>query len=172
MVPVTSTSEAIALLERSTSWAALLIDVSLPDGSGLDVLEHARKVGCESPALVLSASYDPENINRAFDLGAKYTVKPFDPQRITAFLRDLTFVREGQFAGSALGWSKRYSLTRTETSILEAAVEGMTYRDMLEQRGIVRGTLKKHVQNILRKTGDQSLLAAVARLLRERLDAS
>jgi DNA-binding NarL/FixJ family response regulator len=171
---ISSASSATAGREMfgpSQKWDALFVDIGLPDGSGLEVLAHARAAGCDSPALVLSATYVPSNINRAFDLGARYLVKPFDPQRITAFVREVASVGEGNLEGTTAGWAKRYSLTPAEAAILEAAVEGATHEELLEDRGISRGTLKKHVQHLLKKTGDPSLLAATARLLRERVSS-
>jgi DNA-binding NarL/FixJ family response regulator len=48
--------------------------------------------------------------------------------------------------------------------------EGTERGEVASDRGIAKTTLKRHVHNLLRKTGDQSLLAAVARMLRERDD--
>ena len=166
-VPAPSLDAARALLD-SGEWSALFVDIGLPDGSGLDALAQAREQGCECPALVLSATYEPGNINRAFDLGAQYLVKPFDPESITAFVRDATGAPAEGY-GTVRSWTERYRLTRTEASILEAATDGATREQLVQERGIARGTLKKHVQNLLRKTGDASLLAASARLLRERI---
>jgi DNA-binding NarL/FixJ family response regulator len=168
-VPVPSLAEARAALDASSAWDALFVDIVLPDGSGLDALAHARRTGCNCPALVLSATYEPGNINRAFDLGAQYLVKPFDPERITAFVRDATTTQGEEQTGTVRAWMGRYRLTRTEASILEAATDGATRDQLAQERGVARGTVKKHVQNLLRKTGDASLLAACARLLRERV---
>jgi DNA-binding NarL/FixJ family response regulator len=64
-------------------------------------------------------------------------------------------------------WGERYDLTETEIAILRAAAEGSEREQLAFERGIATTTLKKHVHNLLRKTGDASLLAAAARLLRE-----
>ena len=169
--PAPSASLGRDLVGGSQKWDAIFIDIALPDGSGLDVLAHAREGGCDSPALVLTAKSDPDNINRAFDLGARYLVKPFDPERITSFVRDIAKVREGDLLGTAEGWAKRYGLTPAEKSILEALTDGVTHKELLEERGIRPATLRKHIQHMLKKTGDPSILAATARLLRERVGA-
>ena len=68
-------------------WAAVFIDVTLPDGNGLDVLEFARTHGCVAPVLVLTVSDDPQTIHRAGEHGAKFAVKPGDWREIDAFVR-------------------------------------------------------------------------------------
>jgi DNA-binding NarL/FixJ family response regulator len=168
-VSVTSLAEARGVFDASIEYSALFVDIRLPDGSGLDALEHARRAGCECPALVLSATYEPEQINRAFDLGAQYLVKPFDPERVVAFVRRAATPQGAEHGRTVHAWVSRYRLTRTEASILEAATDGATRDQLVQERGIAHGTFKKHVQHLLRKTGDASLLAASARLLRERV---
>jgi DNA-binding NarL/FixJ family response regulator len=44
----------------------------------------------------------------------------------------------------------------------------MTHEEIAAERGSSPTTIKSHVHQLLRKTGDRSMLAAVARLLRER----
>jgi DNA-binding NarL/FixJ family response regulator len=166
IVPAASVTAGLRLLEGERPWSALFIDIMLPDGSGLDVLERARAFGVDCPALVLTARYTPSDINRAFDLGARYLVKPFDSERILSFAREATSGNTVEEAARTWGW--RYALTKTEVSILIAAADGRSREELLADRGIARGTLKKHVQNLLKKTGDASIVAAVARLLRER----
>lgn len=68
-------------------WSALFIDVTLPDGSGLDVLGYARAHGCMAPALVFTGSHDSATINRAFDARARFLVKPGDWSYIEGFVR-------------------------------------------------------------------------------------
>lgn len=70
-----------------TPWTALFIDVTLPDGNGLDVLGYARANGCMAPALVLTASHDPATIHRAFDSRARFMMKPGDWSDIEDFVR-------------------------------------------------------------------------------------
>jgi DNA-binding NarL/FixJ family response regulator len=166
ITPAGTVTAGLRLLEGERPWAALFIDIMLPDGSGLDVLERARAVGVDSPALVLTARYTPSDINRAFDLGARYLVKPFDSDRIISFAREATSGNKVEDA--ARTWAWRYALTKTETSILISAADGRSRDELLADRGIARGTLKKHVQNLLKKTGDATIVAAVARMLRER----
>lgn len=158
--------QGFEVVDLRDEWAGFLIDVLMPDGNGLDVLEYAREQGHEAPALVLTAMYDAATINRTYELRGRYLVKPADPLGILRFLTDAAhdprkelFVRE---------WAQRYDLTETEISLLKSATEGSERDQVAFERGVAQTTLKKHVNNLLRKTGDASLLAAAARLLRER----
>ena len=161
-----SVEQGIGLFHARRDWAAFVIDVRLPDGNGLDVLAHAREAGCVAPALVLTAVHDAETINRIFELEARYLVKPADPDNILSFFSEAARPQEAD--RSMRDWGERYRLTETEMAILRSAVEGSERDRLAVERGISTTTLNKHVNNLLRKTGDASLLAAAARLLRER----
>jgi DNA-binding NarL/FixJ family response regulator len=168
IIPAGTVTAGLRLLDDARPWSALFIDIMLPDGSGLDVLERARSMGVDRPALVLTARYTPNDINRAFDLGARYLVKPFDSERIMSFAREA--ISGNTVEDAARIWAWRYALTKTEASILIAAADGRSRDELLAERGVARGTFKKHVQNLLKKTGDPSLVAAVARMLRARAE--
>ena len=159
-------SQGLELVREHDDWAGFVIDVMMPDGNGLDVLAFARQRGFDAPALVLTALHDAATINRAFELEGRYLVKPADPLRILAFFSEAA--RRPTVEQCARQWGERYDLTETEMAILRAAAEGSEREQLAFERGISRMTLKKHVHNLLRKSGDASLLAAAARLLRER----
>ena len=162
----TTVARGLDLLVEHDDWAGFVIDVMLPDGNGLDVLAVARERGIVAPALVLTARHDAATINRAYELDGRYLVKPADPLRILAFFSGAA--RRPTPEQLAREWGERYELTETEMSILVAAAEGSQRDQVAFERGIATTTLKKHVHNLLRKTGDASLLAAAARLLRDR----
>lgn len=155
-------SEALA----TQSWSAVILDIRLPDGSGLDVLEHARRAGCRSPALIYSGNHQPSELNRAFELGAEYLVKPATPNALLSFVTKA--LDRPSLRRWVDDWAARYELTPTETTILQAAAEGKTRTEIDATHDAAPATTKSHVHNLLTKTGDASLLAAVTRLLRER----
>jgi len=51
---------------------AVMLDLALPDGSGLDVLRHIRKAGGRCLVLVLSNHAEPETRHCCYELGADY----------------------------------------------------------------------------------------------------
>ena len=56
------------LLDKDVDVA--VVDLNLPDGSGTGFIENLRKLNSESIALVLTASIDPEERDRAVQAGA------------------------------------------------------------------------------------------------------
>jgi phosphotransferase system HPr (HPr) family protein len=51
---------------------SLLLDIGMPDGSGIDVLRHVREHGSQCVVIVLSNYLDPETYNRCSELGADF----------------------------------------------------------------------------------------------------
>lgn len=82
----TTASEARGLLSRPGMWSAFVLDVGLPDGSGLDLLADARETFPATPALVLTGRTEAASINAAYDLNADYVVKPIEEARVRHFL--------------------------------------------------------------------------------------
>ena len=69
---------------------AVILDLALPDGDGLDLLTRVRAGGNPVPVLVLTARDRIEDRIRGLNLGADdYLPKPFDPGELLARLRAL-----------------------------------------------------------------------------------
>jgi len=67
----------------------VLLDVYLPDMTGLDVLRRLRAAACPSDVIVISAARDVDSIRSALHGGVlHYLVKPFDRRTFEARLRD------------------------------------------------------------------------------------
>ncbi|MFI8747776.1 response regulator transcription factor [Pseudomonas sp. NPDC077186] len=75
-----------ALVEQAPD--AVVLDVMLPDGSGLELLKQLRGEHPELPVLMLSARGEPLDRILGLELGADdYLAKPCDPRELTARLR-------------------------------------------------------------------------------------
>jgi len=60
---------------------ALLLDINLPDKSGLTLAQEIRQKDSEIPIIMLTAYADQEKLFKAIDLNVfKYLLKPIDPQ--------------------------------------------------------------------------------------------
>ena len=84
-VVLAGTAREAERLLTTGPWDVLLIDLGLPDGSGMDVLAWARVNYPYTPAMILTGSVDPGQINRAFDLDADYVMKPIERARLPHF---------------------------------------------------------------------------------------
>ena len=68
----------------------LLLDLGLPDISGLDVIRRVRMSGSAIPIIVLSSRADESGKVEAFDLGADdYLTKPFGIEELLARIREI-----------------------------------------------------------------------------------
>jgi DNA-binding response OmpR family regulator len=69
-------SEAIELLSQSR-FDLLLLDVRLPDGTGLDILRHMENIGLTTPVVMLTGMSGLDIAVESVKLGARdYVTKP------------------------------------------------------------------------------------------------
>lgn len=77
-----------ALVE--TNYDVIVLDLGLPDGDGLDLLNRWRKSGFKEPVLILSARDGVQDRVKGLDLGADdYLPKPFSLEELLARVRSL-----------------------------------------------------------------------------------
>ena len=73
-----------------TGYDVILLDLSLPDGDGLELLKEWRKGGFNEPVLILSARDAVQDRIKGLDLGADdYLPKPFSLEELHARVRSL-----------------------------------------------------------------------------------
>ncbi len=88
----TAAEDALA----ESHYDAIVLDLGLPDGSGLDLLRRWRQAGFLEPVLILSARGQVEDRIAGLNLGADdYLPKPFSFDELLARLRSL-LRREGR----------------------------------------------------------------------------
>jgi DNA-binding response OmpR family regulator len=69
---------------------AILLDIMLPDGSGLDLLSELRESGNKVPVIMLTAWGEPQDVSRGYRLGATaYLSKPFDYDAVLAAIEGI-----------------------------------------------------------------------------------
>lgn len=122
--------DALAIQE----YDLIILDLMLPDGSGLDLLRSLRAAESPTPVLVLTARFDVDDRVSALDTGADdYLTKPFDLReleaRARALIRRKSEVRSGVVvygdvsldaaAGTASVNGTPLPLTRREFRLLE-----------------------------------------------------
>ncbi len=72
----------------------VLLDVYLPDMTGLEVLRRLRAAGSDTDVIVISAARDVDSVRSALHGGVlNYLVKPFDRRTFEARLRDYAALR-------------------------------------------------------------------------------
>jgi len=78
-------------------YAIVLLDLNLPDGSGLDTLSFLRRRQSAVPVIAVTARDDRDTVVRALNLGADdYVRKPFDLEELAARMRAAIRRSEGR----------------------------------------------------------------------------
>ncbi|HEX6307577.1 MAG TPA: response regulator transcription factor [Longimicrobiales bacterium] len=79
------------LCARVGSYDAIILDIGLPDSSGLEVAREMRRESDDTPILVLTARAGTDDLVHGLDAGADdYLTKPFDLRELRARIRALT----------------------------------------------------------------------------------
>lgn len=66
----------------------VLLDIRLPDISGLTVLSSLRAAGLGMPIIMMTADHRPETVRDVMSMGGSgYLLKPFEPQDLVARVR-------------------------------------------------------------------------------------
>lgn len=162
-----STAEAHDLL--AGDYDGIIVDVRLKDGSGLDILEHARKNHIRTPAVVLSGLVDHHIVNRTALLDARLLAKPFGTTELAPFISDVVRHKTDDRIGAARERARhRWQLTEREVVIIDGALRGRTRGDNVGDMGITNNTYKTHVRKLLDKTDYSNLSSLAIDLLAER----
>lgn len=163
----------------SGEFAAIVLDVMLPDGSGIDMLKAWRKQGEITPVVLLTALDSVAHRIEGLDLGADdYIGKPFDLDELAARIRAVARRREGRAepvlrCGSleldparqiASLHGQKIDLSRREYALLLSLMErpgAIVARAVLEERlygwqdGVESNALEVHVHKLRVKLGPQ-----------------
>lgn len=151
-VDTARTAAEATQLARSEEYDLIVLDMMLPDGSGMYVLETIRKKSATTPVLVVSGSGDIHATISALDAGADdYLHKPYQADELSARVRALmrrshpagpqklvcgnvTLDRLSRYATVAGG---RLNLTAKEFALLEYFLinqaKSLTRKELLEK---------------------------------------
>lgn len=158
-ISVAGTVAEAKRLVRSRRFDAWLLDVVVPDGSGLELLGWARERGDHTPAIVVTGVLDPGLVNPAQALGAEFLYKPFTTANLRAFLaRALASPRAESTRVNALDdLIAVYELSDREIALVRCVARGLARRDLARALDVSDNTVKTHVRRLLRKTGHRDL---------------
>ena len=179
---VRTVSEALNSIENIGKYDLLILDITLPDGTGFDVCEAVRRQGQQVPIIFLTASDEEVNIIRGLDSGGDdYITKPFRLgelcSRIRALLRragvsnanNTTVIECGDITVDLLGSrallnGKNLELTSAEYRLLCLLVRNV---NRIVTREIILRELWDEAGNFV----DNNTLSVYVRRLREKVEA-
>ncbi|PWL19172.1 DNA-binding response regulator [Falsochrobactrum shanghaiense] len=149
---VPSCSDAEAAIAAQT-YNAVVLDLMLPDGSGLDVLKSMRQARDETPVLLLTARDQVSERIAGLDAGADdYVGKPFDLHELAARVRAIARRGTGR-ASATLNW-RGVELDPAEMS---ARLHGETLRLTRREFSILRALMERPTATISKSTLEETL---------------
>ncbi|MGL5849735.1 MAG: response regulator transcription factor [Phycicoccus sp.] len=150
-----------------------VVDVTMPDGSGLALVRAARQRSTEIGLVVLTMLSDDSTLLEALDAGASALVRKSAPsdQVISAVRRAADFPLE--FTGSGLAEAMRRrqeapvaTLTAREMEVLGLLVEGSSVAQVGKTLYMSPSTVKTHIGKIYEKLGAHNRASAVIAAVR------
>ena len=129
-------------LARLYDYDLILLDLNLPDISGLEVLRQLRVSKVETPILILSGSDDTENKIKGFGFGADdYMTKPFHREELIARIHAIVRRSKGH-AQSSIETGKILVNLDAKTVEVDGAPVHLTGKEyqMLELLSLRKGT--------------------------------
>lgn len=154
-----------------------IVDLGLPQLSGLELIETARDKGCEVPILILTARNGWQEKVRGLEAGADdYVAKPFDMPELLARLRAL-LRRKGGWAKSTLRCGpislnpSSQHVSRCEETVKLTSLEYKVLYYLMQHAGevISKTRLQAHIYDDTRDP-ESNVLEVFIRRLRKKLD--
>jgi DNA-binding NarL/FixJ family response regulator len=155
-----------------------VLDVRLPDGSGIEVCRDLRSLAPHVNVLMLTSYADDEALLSAVLAGAHgYVLKDIRSNDLIQMIRDVSTgkslldaaavdaVRSRLRQGSSV-YSMLDDLTDQERRVLEFIGEGMSNRQIAEHMFLAEKTIKNYVSSVLSKLGMERRSQAAAFIAR------
>jgi DNA-binding NarL/FixJ family response regulator len=143
-----------------------LMDVRLPDMSGIDAMIAIRKEFPEARVIMLTTSEGDVEIQRALEGGARgYMLKSMPPKDLVEAIRQVHAGKKRIPPSIAAHLAEHYSdesLTAREIEVLQQIAGGNRNRDIGERLFISEETVKVHIKHIMDKLGASDRTQAVA----------
>ncbi|MCH2081571.1 MAG: response regulator transcription factor [Saprospiraceae bacterium] len=153
----------------------LILELSLPDHDGFEIIDYICKERIDCKVLVFSAYEDPKIVKQAFRKGVDgYILKSRPVEElftaIEEVLADGNFVGDGvQISGNNVAvkrkfqnrsvslfadrFMRKYSLTKRELEILKLISQALSNKQIAKELFISDQTVSVHRKNIMRKLG-------------------
>jgi DNA-binding NarL/FixJ family response regulator len=146
---------------RSRRWSVLVLDISLPDRNGLELLREVKAHSPSLPVLVYSAHGEDQFGAHAARVGASgYLTKERAPEELCEAVR--TVLRGGRYGlPSAAGEAGHEILSARERQVLRLTVAGHAGKAIAGQLGLSQKTVSTYRARLLRKLRVSSVAALV-----------
>jgi DNA-binding NarL/FixJ family response regulator len=143
-----------------------LMDIRLPDMSGIDAIVAIRAEFPKARIVVLTTFEGDVEIQRALEAGASaYLLKSLPPKDLVETIRQVRAGKKripAQIAAQLAEHLSDEALTARETEVLRNVAGGNRNRDIGERLFISEDTVKVHIKHIMEKLGASDRTQAVA----------
>lgn len=157
-----SGKECLKVLETVTP-DVILLDINMPDMSGIEVLKELKKINKHLRVLMLTVHSEVEYLIKAVDIGVEgYVLKDSDSSELVKAIKEIH--KGGNYIQPQLIPILNHSLinrkqektmvdklTKREVEVLTYIAKGMFNKDIAEVMGISERTVKNHISNIFKK---------------------
>jgi len=158
-------AEAIQQFQQQAPDVTLL-DLRLPDMSGIDVLIAIRSEFPEAHVIILTTFEGDVEIQRALQAGARgYLLKNMPPTELLDVIRQVHAGKKRippEIASQLLEHMSDEVLTEREVEVLREVADGNRNREIAERLFISEETVKVHIKHIMEKLGAADRTQAVA----------
>jgi DNA-binding NarL/FixJ family response regulator len=156
--------EAIKLFRELEPDVALM-DVRLPDMSGIDAMITILSGSPQARVIMVTSSEGDVEMERALEGGAKgYILKSMPPREVLEAIRKVHAGKKAippEIAAQLADHMSDETLTVREIEILQLVAEGNRNRDIADRLFISEGTVKVHIQHIMDKLGASDRTQAI-----------
>jgi DNA-binding NarL/FixJ family response regulator len=143
-----------------------LMDLRLPDMTGIDAMIAIRTEFPEARIIMLTTFEGDVDIQRALQAGARgYMLKSMPPKDLVAVIRQVHAGKKripSEVAARLADHLGEEDLTSREMEVLRLVADGSRNRDIAEKLFISEETVKVHIKHIMEKLGASDRTQAVA----------
>ncbi|MFK0091619.1 response regulator [Pseudomonas sp. NPDC090592] len=161
-----ASAEALFAARLETPYACLLLDMHLPDTTGLEVQAALRRLALPWPIVFMTGFGTIPMTVQAMRAGAvEFLTKPFDEDQLLTLLQAVRMraVADGRKWRHARQVEEKYQrLTQRERQVFSLVVDGLSHKQIARQIGTSEVTTKVHKKNIMNKMQSRSLVELVA----------
>jgi two-component system response regulator FixJ len=135
----------------------ILIDVRMPEMSGLQLQEELIKMGNTMPCIMLSGHADVEMVIRALKANAKdFIIKPYNDQILLEKIQNVLILNQTQENKAVVEQHYRM-LTAREQQVMKKIVDGKTNKKIASELKLSSKTVESHRANLMQKMEAKNL---------------
>lgn len=143
----------------ANTYDLILLDLQLPDSSGLALLQKLRKLDSLVPIAILTASNSPSDLDAALHLGAAgFISKTADGSQLLEAVTRLLFgeqvvIGNGTQPLDRQGSAREVGVTPRQLEILDLLAEGLPNKVICQRLNLSEDTVKTHLKALFSALG-------------------